>query len=83
MVPGKPEDQNSYQGELYVQLGVICVIQIMESILGSTTLVVNRYDKISALRKALIHPEAVTSRWNQAGLVSSMYDIYHSIDFGM
>ena len=60
MAPGKPEYQNSYRGEIGGQLGGICAIQIMESILGSTTLVVNRCDNISALIKASIQPEAVT-----------------------
>ena len=49
MVPGKPEDQKSYQGELGRELGVMCAIKIMDSNLGSTALVVNSCDKISAL----------------------------------
>ena len=40
MVPGKPEDKNCYQGELGGQIGVMCDIEILESIVGSTTLVV-------------------------------------------
>ena len=50
MVPGKPEDHNSYRGELGGQLGVVCAIKFTDSILGSTTLVVNICDNISALR---------------------------------
>ena len=59
MVPGKPKYQNSFWGELWGQLGVMCAIEIMESILGRTTLVVNSCDNISALKQAMIHPEAV------------------------
>ena len=55
----KLEDQNSYQGELGGQIGVMCAIEIMDCIAGSTTLVVNCCDNISALRQAIIHPEAV------------------------
>ena len=40
MVPGKPEDKNFYQGEFGGQIGVMCDIEILESIVGSTTLVV-------------------------------------------
>ena len=61
MVPGKSEYQNSYQGELGGQLGVMCAIQIIESIMGIAPLVVDSYDNISALRQSLIHPESVTS----------------------
>ena len=56
MVPDKPGYQNSYQGELGGQLGVICVIKIIESIVVSTPHVVVICDNISALRRALIHP---------------------------
>ena len=75
MVPGKSEYQNSYQGELGGQLGVMCAIQIIESIMGIAPLVVDSYDNISALRQSLIHPESVTSWWKQA--------VYHSIESGI
>ena len=55
MVPGKTEYQNYYQGEIGGQLGVMCTIQIIESIMGSTPLMVDNCDKISYLRRALIH----------------------------
>ena len=58
-------------------------IKIMEFILVSTTLVVNSCDNISALRQAFIHPEAVTSQWKQADLISRLYDVYHLIGSGM
>ena len=61
IVPGKPEDQNSYQGEVRGQLGVMCAIEIMESILGITTLVVNSCENISTLRQASIHLELLKS----------------------
>ena len=61
----------------------MCAIEIMESILGSTSLVVNSCDSISALRQVPIHPEAVTSRWKQAVLIYLLSDIYHVIDSGM
>ena len=61
IVPWKSEYQNSYRGKLGGQLGVICKIQIMKSILDSTRLVVNSCDNINALIQALIHPEAVKS----------------------
>ena len=80
MIPGKPEYHNSYRGELGGQLGVMCVIQIIESIMGSTPLVVYFCDNISALRWASIHPESVTSRWKQANLISCVSDVYHSIE---
>ena len=73
MVPGKPKYQNSYQGELGGQLRVMCAIKIMEYILGSTTLVVNSCDNISALRRATIHPEPVKLRWKQVDLISRLY----------
>ena len=53
MIQGKSEDKNSYWGELGGQLGVICTIKIMESIVGSTALVVSSCDNISALRRAV------------------------------
>ena len=59
MVPGKAEDQNSYRGDLVGQLGVMCAIAIIDSILGSTTLVVNSWENISALIQVSIHPESV------------------------
>ena len=49
-VPGKSEDHNSCRGELGGQLGAMCVIQIMVSILGNITVVVNSCDNISAFR---------------------------------
>ena len=52
MLPGKPEDHNYYRGELGGQLRVMWTIEIMESILGSTALVVNICDNIRALRRA-------------------------------
>ena len=61
----------------------MCVIKIMESILGSTVLVVNSCENISVLRQSLIRPEAVTPRSKQADPFSRMYDIYRSIDSGM
>ena len=61
----------------------MCAIEIMESILGSTALVVNICGNISSLRRASIHPEAVTSLWKQADLISHLSDVYHSIVSGM
>ena len=55
MVPDKPEYHNFYQGELGGQLGVVCEIEIMESILGSTALMVSSCDNISALKQASIN----------------------------
>ena len=49
MVPYKPEDHNSYKGQLGGQIGVMCAIKIMEHILGSTTLMVNIWENISIL----------------------------------
>ena len=83
VVPGKQEDQNSYQEELGGQLGVICAIEIMEFILISTTLVVNRCNNIRTLRQASIHPEAVKSRCKQAYLISRLSDAFQSIDLDM
>ena len=61
----------------------MCAIEIMEPILGSTTLVVNRYNNISALRKATIHPEAVKFISKQVYLISHLSDVYQSIDSGV
>ena len=61
----------------------MCAIQSMEYILGSTTLVVNNCDNISALRQTSIHPEEATSRWKQAYLISRLSRVYHSIDSDM
>ena len=83
MVPGKPKYQNSYQGEIRGQLGFMCTIDIMESILGSTALVKNICNNISARRQATIHPEAVKSRWKQVDLTSCLSDFYQSMDSGM
>ena len=55
----------------------------MESILVSTTLVVNIYDNISALRRATINPEAVKLIWNQVDLISRLSDFYQSMDYSM
>ena len=79
MVTGKPKDQNYYQGELGGQLGDMCMIKIMQSILGITPHVVNSCNYISALRQAKIHPEAVKSRWKQVDLISRLSDVYQSM----
>ena len=83
MVLEKLEDHNSYQGDTGGQLGVVCMIQIIESILGSTTLVVDRYDNISVRKQALIHLEALTLWWKQEGPISFLSGVYHSIDYGV
>ena len=59
MVSGKPEDHNSYQGELGGQIGVICKIQIIESLVGIALLLFDSCDNIIALRQALMHSESV------------------------
>ena len=59
----------------------MCMIQIIESILRSTTLVVDSCDNISALRWASIHPEEVKSQCKQADIISCLSNVYHSIDF--
>ena len=74
-VSGKPEDHNYYQGEFGVQPGVICEIQIMDSVLGSTTLVVNSCDNISNTRRASIHPEVVTPQQKQEDLIYRLSDV--------
>ena len=74
----EPEYQNSYRGELGGHLGVMCAIQIIDSIIGTTPLAVDSCENIGVLRQALIHPESVTSQWKQADLISHL--IYHSID---
>ena len=58
----------------------MCNIKILESIVNSTTRVVNNYNYISALRRATIHPEAVKSRWKQLDLNSRLSDVYHSME---
>ena len=83
MLPGKPEDQNSYQGEIEGQLRVMCEIEIMDSKLGSTSIVVNSCENISALRRAPIQPEAVKLTWKKSDLISFLSDIYQSIDSRM
>ena len=62
---------------------VMCAIEIMESILGSTTLVITSWNIIMALSKAKIHPEAVKSIWKQVHLISRLYDVYQSMEFCM
>ena len=83
MVRGKPEYQKSYQEDLIGQVNVMCAIKTVESIVDSTTLVVNIYDYISALRRATIHPEAVKLIWKKVGLVSHLSGVYQSMYFGM
>ena len=61
----------------------MCVIKIMVSILGSTTLVVNICDNISALRQATVHPEVVKSIWKQVDIISRLSDVYQSMKSGM
>ena len=61
----------------------MCAIQIIDSIMRSTLLVVYICDNISALRRASIHPKSVTSRWKQADLISCLSDVYYSIDSGI
>ena len=51
--------------------------------MGSTPLVVNICDNISALRRALIHPESVTLQWKQAYCIYVRSDVYHSIYYGI
>ena len=58
----------------------MCTIEIMESILGSTTLVVNICDKISTQRRATIHLEMVKSRCKQVDLISCLSDGYKYMD---
>ena len=50
MIPGKPEDQNYYQGQLGGQLRVMYKIQIIKSIMGTTQLAVDSCDNIGVLR---------------------------------
>ena len=84
MVPGKLEYHNLYRGKLGGQtIRVMCAIKIMESAVGSTTLVVNRCNKISSLIQAIIHPEAVKSIWKQLDLISRIFDVYNSMESGM
>ena len=71
----KSEDQNYYLGELGGQLGVICAIQIIDSIMGSNPLVVDSCDNISTLRRYLIHPELVALRWKQSYLFPCMWTV--------
>ena len=80
MVPGKPEDQNSYLGELGGKIGVMCTLQIIDSVMGSTPLMVDICDNISALIRASIHPESVKLLWKQADLISRLSDVYNSIN---
>ena len=63
MVTGKREDHNSYRVEILGQIGVMCVIRIIKSIMVSTPLMVDICDNINAIRRASIHPESVKSRW--------------------
>ena len=65
------------------QLGVMCLIQIVESIMGITSLLVDICDNISSLGWASINPESVTLRWKQSYIISRLSNIYHSIDSGM
>ena len=58
-------------------------IKIIESILVSTTLVINSYDNISSLRRTTIHTEAVKLRWKQVDLISRLSDVYQSMDSGV
>ena len=83
MVQGKSKDKNSYRGELGGQLGFMRAIGIMESILYSTTHVVNRCDNISALIRATIHPEGIKPIWKQVDLISHLSDVYQSMYSGM
>ena len=69
MLPVKPEDQNSYRGEIGFEIGFMYAIKIMECIVGRTTLVVNSCNNISAVRLATIHPEAVKLRWKHVDLI--------------
>ena len=83
MVPGKPLNHNSYRGELVVQLGVMCEIETMEYVLGSTTLMFNSCNNMSALRRASIHSESVKPQWKQSDFISCLSDAYQSINSGV
>ena len=61
----------------------MCAIEIMESVLVTTTLMVNSCDNISALRRATIRLEEVKPRWKQVDLISSLSDVYQSMYSGM
>ena len=80
MLPGKLEYQNSYRGELGGKLWFMYLIQIIESTMGSTSLMVDICDNILVLIQALIHLEAVTLEWKQAFFISCLFDVFHSID---
>ena len=83
MLPVKPEDQNYYRGEIGFEIGFMYAIKIMECIVGRTTLVVNSCNNINTIRRATIHPEAVTLRRKQVDLISRLSDAYQSINSGM
>ena len=83
MVPGETNNQKSYQGELGGQIRFMYAIEIMEFILGSTTLVVNICDNTSTIRQAKIRPELVESIWKEEDLISHLSDVYQSMESGM
>ena len=58
----------------------MCFIKIIEYTMGSTSFVVDSFDRISVFGKSLIRPESVTSQWNQADLIYRLSEVYHSID---
>ena len=59
----------------------MCAIEIMAYIFGSITLVVDRCDNISALRRETIHPEAVKSSQKRVYLISCLYAVYQWMDY--
>ena len=61
----------------------MCLIQIIDSIMGSTLLVVDICDNMSALRKYLVHPESVTLWQKQEDIISHLSDVYQSIESGI
>ena len=61
----------------------MCGIQIIESILSINTLLFNSCDNIISLRRASIHPEAVTPRWKKSDPIYRLYDVYQSIESSM
>ena len=76
VVPGKPVYQNSHKGVF----GVMWLIQNIDSIMGSTSLVVYSCDNIRNLIQALIHPESVTSQRKQVDIIYRLSGVYHAID---
>ena len=83
IIPGEPEDQNSYRSELGGQLGVISALISMDIDVPSSaqTPITTYCDGISALNTVLLPSSAIKARHKHADLISITASLWSSSPF--